>query len=202
MDEGRKSDALKGISIELAEQGNWQLAEKTGLEIPLIFTRQKCWRSIAKDNRKERCLGKAMEQLKQLQSNEARLFYLKGWVETVNERDADSTCLQEALSQLACDSESIEMLLQKHALHEVFFGTADWKKIDRLNHILNIQWALDIAAQFPKEGSSARLSTNLNTWLHEITDEDDRVDIELWAERVAKGKITEEEFGERVRGIE
>jgi hypothetical protein len=72
---------------------------------------------------------------------------------------------------------------------------------DRLNRTLNIQWALDIAAQFPKEESSARLSTNLDTWLHKIEDEDDREQIELWAKQVAKGKITEEEFGERVNGL-
>jgi len=29
----------------------------------------------------------------------------------------------------------------------------------------------------------------------------DRDQIELWAKQVAKGKITEEEFGERVRGL-
>ncbi len=44
-----------------------------------------------------------------------------------------------------------------------------------------------------------RLSTNLESWLYEIADEDDREQIELWAKQVAKGKITEEDFVERVR---
>jgi hypothetical protein len=34
-----------------------------------------------------------------------------------------------------------------------------------------------------------------------ITDKDDREQIELWAKQVAKGKITEEEFGGRVNGL-
>jgi hypothetical protein len=36
---------------------------------------------------------------------------------------------------------------------------------------------------------------------HEISDEDDREQIELWAKQVAKGKITEEEFGERAKEL-
>jgi hypothetical protein len=109
--------------------------------------------------------------------------------------------MQEALIQLVHDSESIESLLQSYALNEVFFVAADQKKLIRLNRTLNIQWALNIAAQFPKAETKSRLSTNLESWLHEIADEDDREQIELWAKQVAKGKITEEEFGERVRGL-
>ena len=102
---------------------------------------------------------------------------------------------------MAHDSESIEKLLQKHALHEVFFGKTGSEKLQRFNQTLDIQWALDIVAQFLGEANSSRLSTNLGTWLHEIADEDDRDQIELWAKQVAKGKISEEEFGERVRGL-
>jgi hypothetical protein len=72
----------------------------------------------------------------------------------------------------------------------------------RLNRTLNIQWLLDITAQFPgAEAATARTSTNLVVWLHEITDEDDREQIELWAKQVAKGKITEEEFRGKIMGI-
>jgi len=34
-----------------------------------------------------------------------------------------------------------------------------------------------------------------------VADEDDRDQIELWAKQVVKGKITEEEFGDRVKGM-
>ena len=43
-----------------------------------------------------------------------------------------------------------------------------------------------------------RSSSNLNNWLHEILDEDDRDQIELWAKQVAKGKISEAEFKEKL----
>ena len=102
---------------------------------------------------------------------------------------------------MAHDSDSIENLLQKHAVHEVFFGKAGREKINRLNRTLNIQWALDIAAQFPKEESNERLSTNLDTWLHEIADEDDRDDIKSWAEKVNDGKMSEDKFSEKVKNM-
>jgi hypothetical protein len=139
--------------------------------------------------------------IKELKSREAIRLYLKGCIEDVESIAANADCIQEALAYLAEDPESIETLLQKYASQEVALGKPSKELTARLNRTLNIQWALDIAAQFPKAESSARLSTNLDTWLHEIEDEDDREQIELWAKQVAKGKITEEEFGERVKGM-
>jgi hypothetical protein len=60
---------------------------------------------------------------------------------------------------------------------------------------------LDVIATFPKEENVVRLSTNLDEWIEEVADEDDRDQIELWAKQVVKGKITEEEFGEKVKKI-
>ena len=70
-----------------------------------------------------------------------------------------------------------------------------------LNQTLNLQWALDIQSQFPQPQTAKRLSTNLDTWLHEIEDEDDQEQITLWAKQVAKGKITEEEFGFKLKNL-
>ena len=44
-----------------------------------------------------------------------------------------------------------------------------------------------------------RLSTNIEQWLHEIADEDDRDDIADWAKRVKDGKWTEEKFQEKIQ---
>lgn len=38
-------------------------------------------------------------------------------------------------------------------------------------------------------------------WIRELGDKVDRAQIELWAKHVAKGKITEEEFGEKAKGM-
>ncbi|MFM8319007.1 MAG: hypothetical protein ACKOAV_11650, partial [Bacteroidota bacterium] len=42
------------------------------------------------------------------------------------------------------DTENIQIILQKHALYELIFGNPSAEKVNRLNHTLNIQWAIDI----------------------------------------------------------
>ena len=199
--DGVKSRALNNISAELAKQGDWQLAESTGMEITQLAERQACWKTIAYNTCKEMDWGKALQQANQFKSDEAQLFYLKGWAEAVSQQEADTVCVQASLSQLVYDSESIETLLQKHAGNELFFANAHKEKINRQNKTLNIQWMIDVKSQFPKDESSARLSSNLDTWLHEIADEDDRDDIKSWAEKVKDGKMLEEKFSEKVKNM-
>ncbi len=200
-DEYNKSSALKDISTELGIQGNWALAESIGLEIPQLAERHSCWKTMAENSCKDDGWQKALEQVNKFKTDEARLFYLKGWAARVNQQDADDACVQEALSHLAHDSESIENLLQKYALHALFFGIGNIELVHRLNKILNIQWAIDIKKQFPSSEEIQRLSTNVEEWLNEIADEDDREEILLWAKKVNKGKMTEGEFGVKLRGI-
>jgi tetratricopeptide (TPR) repeat protein len=195
-DESEKSFALKEISTELAKQGNMEDAEIVALEIPQISWRQNCWKEIGKTAWKL-----ALKGVQTFKSDEARLFYLRGWSKQVAAENVTAECVAVSLPFIIRDSESIENLLQNHALHGIFFSNIGCERINRLNRTLNIQWALDIAAQFPKTETKSRLSTNLESWLHEIADEDDREQIELWAKQVAKGKITEEEFGERVNEL-
>jgi hypothetical protein len=199
--ESEKSRALKDIAVELSKQGNFAMAQEVGLEIAQIAQRQEAWKEMAATKVETDGWQKTLLLAEEFQSDEAKLFYLKGWAECVAIKDVVVTCIQEALPMIASDSKSIDNLLQYYAVNLVMMGKPSRELTDRLNRTLNIQWALDIAAQFPKEESSTRLSTNLDTWLHEIEDEDDREQIELWAKQVAKGKIKEEEFGGKIRGI-
>jgi hypothetical protein len=54
------------------------------------------------------------------------------------------------LPLLAGDRDSIEELLQLYAIHQLFFEEPSKERIARYNKTLNIQWALDIKAQFPE----------------------------------------------------
>ena len=197
-DDLEKSTTLRKIAVELSKQGKWPLAESVGLEIIQIRDRQYGWKEMAEAKIGTDGWQKALAQVKELQTEEAKLFYLKGWAENVGVTDLNAVCIQEALPILSDDPASIEHLLQKHAIHQVCIDKASAGLTERLNHTLNIQWILDITAQFPKPKSSARLSTNLSDWLDEVTDEDDREQIELWAKQVAKGKMTENEFSLKV----
>ena len=150
-DKGPKSEALAAISTKLAIFGNWKFAEKSGLEIPQIAERYKCWKGVAKSIKDKDGWQIALQKCKMFQNNEARLFYLKGWAESFNINDFDSSCLEDSLPYFIGDSGSIEKLLQVYSLNELFFGNPSQEKINRLNKTLNLQWALDIIAQFAKE---------------------------------------------------
>jgi hypothetical protein len=46
-----------------------------------------------------------------------------------------------------------------------------------------------------------RLSANLEEWIQDVDDVDDREQIMLWARQVAKGKMTEDQFQANIRAI-
>jgi hypothetical protein len=138
----------------------------------------------------------ALYNLKKLQNQEAREFYLKGWVKAIKLNDIDEDLTRHAILNLAEDSDSIEHILQLYAQNELFFGKACKEKINRLNKTLNIQWALDIIASFPKEENLIRFSNNLADWIDQIVYETDRIQISLWAKQVAKGEMNETDFME------
>ena len=51
------------------------------------------------------------------------------------------------------------------------------------------------------EETSGYAYQQLNDWLEDIEDEDDRDQVELWARKVKKGKMTEQEFEEKVKDL-
>jgi len=199
-DDSNKSTTLSDFSTELANQGNWQLAEKICLEIPQIAMRQECWNKIAKSVKSDNSLQIALDKYSMLQSDEARVFYLKGLAESINFNDFDVLSLKDSLPFFIGDSDSIEKILQAFSQYELFFSNPSQEKINRLNKTLNIEWAIDIRSKFPKEDKS-RNSGNMEDWIHTIEDEDDRDQVLLWAKQVSKGKITEADFGERIKAF-
>ena len=90
----------------------------------------------------------ALQGAQTYKNEQARIFYLKGWSEYVAIENVTSELISEALPFIANDGESIERLLQKYALNEVFLVDAHSKKMERLNRTLNIQWALDVKNSF------------------------------------------------------
>jgi predicted dinucleotide-utilizing enzyme len=115
--------------------------------------------------------------------------------------NATEETILQILPLVKADKESTEHLMQMHALYCAFFEKTPKEKIQKFNRSLNIQWALDIIATFPKEENVVRAYSNLDEWIEEVEDEDDKQQIEIWARQVVKGRITEEEFGENVKGI-
>ncbi len=150
-----KSYSLKDITIELSKQNNLILSESISIEIQLKNEFQSCWREIAKNEIEEKGAVLALETLSHLQNEEVRKYYLKGWVENVTINDLTEELLLQALPLVKDDSESIEHLLQTHAINELFFENVMHEEIQRYNEVLNIQWAMDIKSQLLKNDNQA-----------------------------------------------
>jgi predicted dinucleotide-utilizing enzyme len=161
--------------------------------------RMKAWEDIGKQFYEKYQLQNLYQTLSQLPNDEAITFFKKGIAQSITATNATEETILQILPLVKADKESTEHLLQMHALYCAFFEKTAKEKIQKFNRSLNIQWALDIIAKFPKEENEVRLSTNLEEWIEKVADEDDRDQIELWAKQVLKGKITEEEFGDRVK---
>ncbi len=197
-----RDNSFEVITKTYATNNHWAKAISTGMRITQIAKRHELWKSLANDMIQNNGWQSALKITFSLESKEFQQFYMNGWACAVNPKYVSHFCFQEALQHVIDDSGSLEILLQKYASREVALGKPAKELTARLNRTLNIQWLLDITAQFPgAEAATARTSTNLVVWLHEITDEDDREQIELWAKQVAKGKITEEEFRGKIMGI-
>jgi hypothetical protein len=141
---------LTSLAINLTKQSQYPLAEQTCLEIPQIAERHACWKSIAHTLKETHGWEKSLELLEEFKSEEARSFYLKGWAESITLEDMSETLIRKALPVLEKDRDSIEALLQLYAIHQLFFENPDKERIARFNKTLNLQWALDIKAQFPE----------------------------------------------------
>jgi hypothetical protein len=89
-------------------------------------------------------------QYLKFQNEETRFFFLKAWAENVSVIDVDDICILVSIHVFVNDIESIENLLQKYSLNQVFLKKHNVNKMNRFNQSLNIQWALNIISNFPK----------------------------------------------------
>ncbi len=199
--ESYKNNVFVFISTEKAKLSKIHEAESVALQISATAVRHYCWKEIAKVTIEIHDALTSLDFYSEFKNEEARTFYLKGWAEHVGIQSISNEVFCEALPLLAQDTEALEQFLQTYAIQVLFFENPSQAKIQMLNQTLNLQWALDIQSQLPQPQTATRLSTNLDTWLHEINDEDDQDQITLWAKQVVKGKITDEEFQNRIKDI-
>jgi hypothetical protein len=194
-----KSKKLAEITIELVKQGKWITAEEVGYEISLMAERYSCWMEIARNTIERHGWTYAVKYYVQFQSEEAKLFYLKGIVKHINIIDVTDDCIEVLIPMLSNDTYSIEILMQKYSIKKLILEKVSVKEEERLNRTLNLQWVLDITSKFEKEFEKA--SHNVQEWINEIEDENDREDVLSWAEKVEQGKMTEQKFLERVNKL-
>jgi hypothetical protein len=138
--------ALKEISCLLANQGNWLLAETVCSEISEIEIKQICWKTISENELAKMGWENALKSICKLEFFESKINYIKGYIEKIEVFECDENLFLTVRAFLQDNIESMEILLQKLALYELFFE-ASKLRINRFNRTLNIQWAIDIKNQ-------------------------------------------------------
>ena len=139
-----KSRALHHIVLELIKQRNFAFAERVGFEISNLSHRHKIWQEITDILLKEMDWQQSLLAIDQFKQEEARVVSFKAFVRGVDILKVDTLFMQECLRFLVYDSESIEVLLTKHAVRSLFLTDISLEQINRFKKTLNIQWAEDV----------------------------------------------------------
>lgn len=158
--ESKKIDILKDVYSEIASLKNIHSVENIFTKTHSIAARQNSFKNLAHKFINDYGIQESLKISDKFNFEESKTHYLKGCVKHVNSNQVDQNTAQKALPYLIHDSESLEIVLQKHALHETFLGNSTQEQLERLNQTLNIQWALDIVATFPKDEENADFSIN------------------------------------------
>jgi tetratricopeptide (TPR) repeat protein len=194
-------DGLKQLSIEFVRQGSYSIAEKIVLGIESSSIRYYYWELISQLIIENDGFDLALNSSSYFHSDEAKLYYLRTWAQSITVNDITKDLLNKAILVLSNDSLSLERFMQVQAQYEILYGSISNEKMNRLNKTLNIQWLIDIISKFPKKETFLYTSTNVSEWIALISDVDDREEIELLARKVSKGKMTEEDFSERIKSF-
>jgi hypothetical protein len=147
VDDSEKAWALREIAVELANCKKLSLAINIGFQICPTNVRHNCWKTISKNYLSIFGLRSTIELIHQFEDDELRMVFFNSISREVNFNHCDEKLIFEILFHMRRDIESMEILLHKHALYELFINDALTEKIKRFNDTLNIQWALEIKNQ-------------------------------------------------------
>lgn len=136
---------LNKLSIELAKHSNLNMAEKVGLEIQEVLTRQSCFNKMAHSILKQSNWKSALEVGLKLQNKDARFSYLHGWADSLSANETDNGCLKKVFPLIVNHNECLEILLRKYSKNEIVFVSQNEILLQRINETLKIQWAIDIS---------------------------------------------------------
>lgn len=196
-----KDKIYRDIALVFGAQGQFSKAENVSLGIKYSSIRHACWELISQMIIEKDGFDLALNSSSYFLSDEAKLYYLRTWAQSITVNDITKDLSNKAILVLSNDSLSLEHFMQVQAQYEILYGSISNKKMNRLNKTLNIQWLIDIISKFPKKETFLYTSTNVSEWIALISDVDDREEIELLARKVSKGKMTEEDFSERIKSF-
>jgi tetratricopeptide (TPR) repeat protein len=136
---------LSKISIQLAKNEEFELAENLILEIRQIFERYHCWKKIGVNLFDENGYFKSNLLVNEFTAQEAKKYIKRGIIEQIDINELTREIALDVLKDGTNEISSVEFVLKMYALNQIFFGEIPEDNTLRFNRILNIQWAMDIA---------------------------------------------------------
>jgi len=192
---------FKLIAKGYADIGAWHHALLCSKQLSDVDEMKECWNAVAEQLLESNDLQKVIATVGNLADRESRLLYLQGITESVDLFDVNGAMFLKMVSLVDCDLICLQNIIIKYALNSILLKPSLAHIDQRLVEHMNLQWAVELADRFNEKPLTQRLSTNLDVWLNQITDEDDMEQIKLWAKQVSKGKISEDEFGKRLSDL-
>jgi tetratricopeptide (TPR) repeat protein len=144
VDDTNRNRAMGYIVDYLYKQDQFSIAEITCLKISQSAIRNRCWETHAENTCQITGWQNAFQHVIRFNNDQAKNYFLKGIANEINAVDASLEVILNVRRYYQENIEELKKLLQKHALHELFFQNIPSKKIERFNRTLNIQWAIDI----------------------------------------------------------
>jgi hypothetical protein len=147
LDNSHQVRVLQDIALYHVKNGDWKLSESIVSEIIKIDDILFCLKNISLTLIKDKGVLYSLESHSNYQNKEFQKYYLKGWAENIGLNELTEEILLKALPLFKNDQDSLNHLLQTHAINELFFGETSTDEIQKYNRTLNIQWAMDIKHQ-------------------------------------------------------
>jgi hypothetical protein len=129
---------------DLAKGGYLLLAEKISLEFLRVQEFELFWKELAESL----CIEKGIDEIINIYENildsDAKYSFLVGLGNKISATECRFNFILKIMFASFDDLESLNKVLQKLALQELFLQVPSNERLQRFNRTLNIQWAIDI----------------------------------------------------------
>jgi len=150
LDTELKDQTFRSICIMCVKYNEWEIAQEASTEIIQNEIKFLTWQNIGEKSIREKGLKESIISIKKIADEKTQISFLKGIVNSIKVVE----CTKEIFKSINCyfvnDISSMDTLLYKYFLNEVFFQINNSEKYQVLSTKNgSIQWAIDIKNQLP-----------------------------------------------------
>ena len=143
-----KDQTLKSICNICFKYEEWEIAQEASAEIIQNEIKFLLWQNIGEKSIKEKGLRESILCINKISDEISRTSYLKGIINSIKVVECSKEILKSIICYYIKDISSIETLLYKCSLNELFFQKNNFGKHQNISpKVESIQWAIDIKNQ-------------------------------------------------------